>query len=857
MLKASPGPIPSTSFGAALKYLRKRARLTQDELGRAVGYGREQIARLENGNRLPDLTVLAALFVPALGLQREPQIVSQFMELAGAARLTAQPAEDPAQITVTHTIHRSVEVTQAVLEPTSLPALAADAVHTLPAPLLPLIGREDAVARCCAVLRGDARLLTLIGPPGVGKTRLALEIGRRLTPDFANGAAWVSLASTQSEDDLISALTLALTIPPNPNHAPAASLRAYLANHRLLLVFDNFEHLTAAAPILLTWLQAAPWLKILCTSRSALDLYGEYELTVPPLTLPDLTHLPPTEQLTQISAVRLLVERIQAVDPNFSLSDANADTIAGLCVALDGLPLALELAAARGRTLSPQDLLQQLVAARHGFQSAPSLLAQTKRGVDDRHHTLQEAIDWSFRLLTPAQQRAFAQLGVFAGGGTLDAVVAVCAASVTDVQALAQVSLAQLTVDEAGHLPTRVHLLETLRAFAVDQLNATGDLLALQRRHAEHFAAAVQELFNGLLGEDQARWMRRGVADLENYRAALRYCLAEEDGELTTMLAGGLWWFWYRQGLLHEGRAWLDAALRCPVRGDAADADYRRQRARVLNGAGALATEVGDLAAALRYHEEGLSLRQALGDRQGEADILHNMALTARTQGDYAQSLAWLEESLKIVANLGTNIDEDVMGLANMGITYFDMADAEQARRWLERALTAARGQQDDWRTAYVGAALAGVLCALGNVDAAEALAQESCDLYEHQGDTFYVLEALLVLAQAALRRGDSPRAGELSRRVLAGYRAINDPHGMAGALQMQAWLALADPTASFDTTPAALLYQQACSLRLSVQRALSPQELSEYQRLENAVYRVSTMTSDMRFAADPLHDII
>lgn len=843
-------PLPFATFGAALKFLRKRARLTQDELGRAVGYGREQIARLENGSRLPDLTVLAALFVPALELQREPLLVTRLLELAAAARHDKDPADDAVRITVTHATQRRVEVRQTILEPVFPGAHGAGTIHRPPAPLLPLIGRQDAVAQACTLLRGDARLLTLVGPPGVGKTRLALEIGRQLAAEFAHGAGWVPLASVQRDDDLAAAVAAALAIHPGPAQTPAEAVRAYLASHALLLVLDNFEHLLAAAPQVSTWLQLAPQLKILSTSRTALDLYGEYEMAVAPLALPSLAHLPPPGELAQVSAVKLFAERAGAVDMDFRLNAENALAVAGLCVALDGLPLAIELAGARVRTLTPQILLHQIVAARQHHRPVDTLLAQSKRGVDERHRTLQEAIDWSYRLLAPGDQAVLARLGIFVGGCTMAAAASICGATPANVQALVQANLLQTEQDVADETGStvRLGLLETLRTFAVEQLITQETLAAIQALHADYFAVYAQNIFAGLLGEEQALWMQRALRDHDNLRAALRFALHEGCGEIAVAIAGGLWWFWNRQGLLREGSAWLEASLNCPPQEDPPGDRYRQHRSRALNGAGSLATELGDFANALRYHQEGLALRRALGDHAGAADVLHNLALTARCQGDFAQALQWFEESLALMVQLGHAAESDVMGCVNIGITHFEMGNPGLGRPWLETALASARSQRDGWRTAYVAANLANLLLAQGELARAEQLAQESVQDFERLGDQFFLAEALLVLAKVTARRGTRQQAHELCRKVLDLYRAIDDRHGIANVLQAQAWLALGDgdqtdrPDPADPTDLAARkdlarrLFEQACTLRTAVPRAIAPHEQAEYERLRKAL---------------------
>ncbi len=837
--------LPADSFGAALKFLRKRARLTQDELGRAVGYSREQIARLENGSRLPDLTMLAALFVAALGLQQEPALVAQLLELAGAARQEAAPAETPARITVTHHVAQRVEVRQLVIEPMGgpLPALPTAApVHQLPVPLLPLLGRDFELSQACQLLATEARLLTLVGAPGVGKSRLALAIGHQLAPTFAHGAALVLLAGVQNPADLAATVAAALLLTPLATQAPADAVRAYLATRQLLLILDNCEHLLDAMPLLSTWLAAAPNVTLLCTSRIALDLYGEYELAVGPLALPDLAQLPPLVELGQISAVKLFVDRARAVDLTFQLDGENRLAVAGLAVALDGLPLALELAAARTRTLTPQALLQQLMHARQAYQSAGHLLTQNKRDIAAHHRTLQEAIAWSYRLLSPTEQALFMGLGVFWGGCTAEAMAVVAGGDLLTLHGLVAANLVQRGADlsTAGAPLPRLLLLETLRTFALEQLAAQDQLSSLQRRHADYFADYAQQIFTEIRGADQTLWLQRARLDHDNFRAALRFALHHEWGEVAVAIAGGLWWFWYRQGLLAEGSQWLAAALGAPCQATEPTLLHQQQRARALNGAGSLATEQSRFAEARAYHQEGLTLRRAVEDQAGVADVLHNLGLLARCEGEYGQALTWFEEGRALSVTLTSDPSYLAMDDINLALTAQEMGDLPLAHRWAESAYRAAVTHPDEWVRTYVITVLADILNEVGEWERATALATTASESYQQAGDAQFLPESLLVLAKVAYKRGELDQAQSLCDQTLAAYQTLADNHGIANVRYLQAWLTLARAESSAApgqlSAQAAALYEQSSALRAGVNRHISPREEAEYRQLAAAI---------------------
>ena len=752
-------PLPVETFGEALRFLRKRARLTQDELGREVGYSREQIARLENGSRLPDLAVIAALFVPALFQQSEKHLVEQLLALAGKTR-------HDQQVTITHTRQTRLEVTRETLLAPVVP------MHLPPAPVLPLIGRTADVSDLLALLQ-TARLITIVGAPGIGKSRLALEVANQGVPCFADGVAFVPLADVTAATDVPYAVLRTLGVTPTPHQSAATAITTYLAPRRLLMVIDNCEHILESSPLFADWLAQAPGLKLLCTSRVPLDIYGEHEWPLAPLPVPDLAEPPDVERWGQLPAMQLLVARGRAMDPDFALTADNLLPLATLCVMLDGLPLALELAAVRLRDLPPAELAQRLLAVRGPGQLSSTWLQQTRRDIAERHRTLQAAIDWSVRMLPPAQADAFCRLGVFAGGCSEAAAQAVAGGGPDVLAALAHANL-------VGRAEGRVTLLETLRAYAVERLAAAGSLAAAQRSHATCYAAFAGEVFAGLLGDDQAAWMRAALADHDNFLAALRWALAEGDGETAISVAGHLWWFWYRRGLFALGRELLGAALRLTT-------PDRAARARALNGLASIHLALNDPAASLACHREGLALRRELNDPLGIATALHNMGLTAYVLGDFAQAIAWLHESIAADPTA-----DPAQAWAHIGIIALDMLDLAESRRWLERAYESTRQAPAGWLHAFVAFNLADTLWECGERGQARQLAEASLRQFEELGDEHYVTDPLLLLARIAAADGESATAQALAARALADYEARPIQGRRLGARLTQAELALA-----------------------------------------------------------------
>lgn len=790
--------LPDT-FPEALRLMRKRARLTQDEMGRAVGYSREQIARLESGSRMPDLAVIAALFVPALFQRQETALVEQFLALAGRTR-------SDQQITITRTRETRVQLTSETIVAPAAPS------HRPPVPLLPLIGRTGDVADLLALL-DNARLLTIVGAPGIGKSRLALEVANQAMPCFADGVAFVPLADVAAAGDVPVAVLRTLGLTPSAGQPAGQAIEAYLAPRRLLLVIDNCEHVLESTPLFADWLSRSPHLKLLCTSRVPLDLYGEQEWPLGPLPAPNLAQPPDAAIWGQTPAMQLLLARVRAADPAFALADDNLLPLATLCVALDGLPLALELAAVRLRELPPQVVAQQLLALRGLGQLSSTWLQQTRRNVAERHRTLHAAIEWSVRMLPDTQQDAFLRLGVFVGGCTAEAAQAVADADTGLLAALARANLVAFDGQRAT-------LLETLRAYALEQLAGDGRLEACQQQHAGYFVAYSGQMFAGLLGDDQVVWMQAALADHNNCLAALRWALARLQGEIAISLAGNLWWFWYRRGLFDLGKKLLQAALQLSTPDLSA-------RARALNGLASIHLAHDEFAASLACHEEGLALRRQLGDALGVSTALHNMGLTAYMMGDYQQAIDWLRASIDADPTA-----DPTQAWANIGVVALDMQDPAQARQWLEQAHDQVMQGPAGWMQAFVLHNLADVLYETGDLAAAKQMARASLELFEALGDSHYLPDPQLLLARIAADEGEYATAEALSALALEQYEARNDVVLTASARLLQAELAWkmgrrSDAAAHFD---------HAFALRQTAKRPLPPREQARYTAISQAL---------------------
>jgi predicted ATPase/class 3 adenylate cyclase len=647
-----------------------------------------------------------------------------------------------------------------------------------------LIGRDTEVSRACdLLLQEDIGLVTLTGPGGAGKTRVGLQTAAALLNRIDDGVFLVLLAPISDPALVPATIAQALGLRAVADRPVLDVVIEYLRERRVLLLLDNFEQILPAAPAVADLLAACPRLRILVTSRAPLRLRGERELPVPPLALPMPGEDLSVERVGQYAAVTLFVERARETRPDFAITAENASAIAAICARLDGLPLAIELAAARVRLLGPQAMLGRL-GRRLPFLTGGS------RDLPARQQTLRDTIGWSYDLLHPAEQRVYRRLGVFAGGFTLDSAEGVAGGASTDdgaildaVESLIDNSLVRQVAGLGREL--RFTMLETIREFALEQLEVSGEADQIRRRHAEYFAAFCEQAEPQLIRASDSKWFDRVDDEHDNIRAALAWSGESESAhELMPRLANPLWIFWWLRGHWTEGSRWYERILELSVQPPG--------RLGALRGRGQFAVQAGDFARAARCWDEAITLARQLGDLHMLSTALGRRAHTAGQVGDPARAVRLADEGLAVARHLGDPV-RVALAWNDIGNAACAAGDNDRGRQAHEEALRRAREAGVGFYVPYALQALTSDAIDRGELERAMALAEEAIGLFQCRGDRWGALVCLGRLARIARLRGEPGRTAALAREALVISREIGSTPPIADNLRHLAWAAHAE----------------------------------------------------------------
>lgn len=696
------------TLGGLLRRHRAASGFTQEGLAERAGISARTVSDIERGLRTSVYRHTAGRLAGALGLEDEARAEFEAIAHGRPTRVLSQTS--PAAVEL-----RTLDSTGVPAHPT------------------PLIGREGELDAVLSALRSpEVRLLALTGPGGVGKTRLAVEAASKVADDFANGVSFVPLEANRDPELVASIVARAMGLRQAPEPLDE-TLMQHLQNRQTLLVLDTFEHLLDEAPLVGLLLEACPRLTILVTSRALLNLRGEHEIMVPPLQLPEDPQQVRGDELRQYASTALFLERVQALRPDIGIDDAAGPLVAEICQRLDGLPLAIELAAARVKHLSLEGLRDHLA---HRLQ----VLTGGPRDLPPRQRAMRDTVAWSYDLLEPNEQTLFGRLSVFSGGWTLEAAGFIVGNDdgpfdvLAGMSALVDQSLVLLEGD-SGHEPRYV-MLDVIREYAVEQLNVRGEMDVVGRRHTKWHLRLVEEAEPELLGANQDAWYRRLDREVANFRAALRRSIRSDDAEVALRLAGALWQFWRRYGDFTEGRGWLQEALAMP-------GEHARARAKALWGTAWLAYHQADYAHSKALGEQLLALARCGDDPLTLRNALTIAEQVAMAQGRYSNALAPLGEALTICRQFGPSWHL-ASSLLNFGVATMHAGDSAQAEILLEDALS----------------------------------------LYEELGDRYFSARAMGELAYAALQRGNPERAERLCIMALRTFRELGEAWGIAEALE-------------------------------------------------------------------------
>ena len=839
-------------LGDLLRRYRVASGQSQEALAERAGLSARSISDLERGVNLR----------PHHGTI---DLLAEALELSPQSRATLEA-------TVTH--RRRTRM--APLPPAEKPP------PLLPSEPTPLLGRAQDVAAVLALFaRPGVRLVTLTGPGGVGKTRLALRVAQELRDHRSVRVRLVALASVGEPTLVAPAIARAIGLSDAAAQPAMEALTAYLADRDDLLVLDNFEQVVAAAPLVAELLAACPRLTVLVTSRTALRVRAEYDYALAPLAVPPSappSNAPSARAWLDYAAVDLFVQRARAVKPRFELAEADAPVVADICRRLDGLPLAIELAAARVKVLSPRALHARLTGTdgtdgtgedpAQATGSTLQLLADGPRDLPARQQTLRAAMAWSYDLLSPREQPLFRRLGVFVGGCTADAADAVCVAprdgdetamdspDASDVlpRLASLVDNSLLRQEEEAGDPSimgdaRFAMLRTVQEYARERLEASGERETVRRRHAAYYLALAEQAEPQLYRADQRAWQDRLETEHGNLRAALRWSVAGGEGEpdIGLRLGGALWRFWWQRGYLSEGRRWLTALLEATT---AAPPDAAR--ARALHGAARLAYGQGDYAPAATLADQSLALSRAVGSASGSAAALSLLGIIATDQGQYERAVALTEESLALFERIGNAAWAGTV-LSNLGIIAAEQGDYAGAAALYERSLTVQRDAGNIRGIAVSQVNLARLEREQGNFARAAALYEGSVALFRELGGKHDLATGLNNLGEMARLLGDVARAAALSEESVALQRELGDKRGLGMALADLAHVARHQG----DGTRALALYAEAISFCRAVGNRLGLAQCLEGMAATMFARRQPRRTLLLYAAAATLRDAI
>jgi predicted ATPase len=662
-------------------------------------------------------------------------------------------------------------------------------------------------------------LVTLTGPGGTGKTRLGLQVATELFDQFAQGVCFVSLAEIAVADLVVSKIAQQLGLRDGGSQPFLDILKDYLRTKHLLLLLDNFEQVVDAAPVVADLLATAPGLKVLVTSRALLNLRGEHEFPVPPLKLPDPTGLPSLECLSHYEAIRLFIKQVLVADSRFVITSENAPTVVEICQRLDGLPLAIELAAARIKLLPPQAMLARL-------SSRLKLLTGGAQDLPARQQTLRNTIDWSYNLLDEDEQILFARLAVFVGGFSLEAAEVICNVDgnldvLGGVEALQNNSL--LRQEEARNNQPRFRKLETIREYALERLEASGEAADIRRQHAQYFAGWIDEMGLNLLSPAEGEsWGDLINEDYDNLRAVLTWSQATPEGlEMGPGLVFSLFQFWFQYGYMSEGRAWAERVL-----ASSAAKEPGRPRAMTLLCSGGLALWQGDLGPARTLIEESIAIWPRVEKGPGLALALFVNGLVLLNQGEETTTRSVIEECVNFSRELGYRWIQ-TMALISLGNVALGLGDFAEAKNWFVEALSVGQDMGDH-------RAIAGALNNLGEVariqgDYAEAdvFYKESEALFKKAGEEPQLARLSHSLGYVARHQGDLERAVALFQESLTMFRKVGNNRGIAECLA-----GLADLAANQGRSQwAARLLGAAEALLRASDSTWWPADRAEYER--------------------------